>query len=47
VNDVAGFSSVSSSYRVFITPGKSSFNVPQSVFASNARAIALIAKFTF
>ena len=47
VNDVSGFNSVSSSYKAFITPGKSSFNVPQSVFASNARAIALVAKFTF
>ena len=47
VNDVSGFNSVARSYKAFITPGKSSFNVPQSVFASNARAIALVAKFTF
>jgi len=47
VNDVTGFNSVGTSYKAFITPGKSSFNVPSSVFPSNARAIALIAKFTF
>jgi hypothetical protein len=47
VNDVNGFSSVGTSYKAFITPGKASFNVPQSVFASNARGIALVAKFTF
>jgi hypothetical protein len=47
VNDVNGFSSVGTSYKAFITPGKASFNVPQSVFASNSRGIALVAKFTF
>ena len=47
VNDVAGFNSVSASYRNFVTPGKGTFNDPQSVFASNARAIALVFKFTF
>jgi hypothetical protein len=47
VNDVSGFNSVGTSYKAFITPGKASFNVPSSVFASNARAIALVAKFTF
>ena len=37
VNDVNGFSSVGTSYKAFITPGKTNFNIPQSVFASNAR----------
>jgi len=47
VNDVNGFTSVGASYKSFVTPGKATFNNPQSVFASNARAIALVAKFTF
>ncbi len=47
VNDVGGFPSVGTSYKSYITPGKANFNVPQSVFASNARSIALVAKFTF
>jgi hypothetical protein len=47
VNDVSGFNSVGTSYTSYVTPGKPSFNVPSSVFASNARAIALVAKFTF
>jgi hypothetical protein len=47
VNDVNGFSSVGTSYQAYITPGKASFNVPSSVFPSNARSIALVAKFTF
>jgi hypothetical protein len=47
VKDVNGFSSVGTSYQAYITPGKASFNVPSSVFPSNARSIALVAKFTF
>jgi hypothetical protein len=47
VNDVNGFSSVGASYQSFITPGKAAFNVPSAVFGSNARSIALVAKFTF
>jgi Carboxypeptidase regulatory-like domain len=47
VNDVGGFPSVGTSYKSYITPGKANFNVPQSVFASNARSIALVAKFIF
>ena len=47
VNDVGGFASVGSSYTSFVTPGNANFNVPKSVFASNARSIALVAKFTF
>jgi hypothetical protein len=47
VNDVTSFPSTGASYKAFVTPGKTSFNVPASVFASNARTIALVAKFTF
>lgn len=47
VNDVAGFSSVGTGYKAFVTPGKENFNNPKAVFASNARTIALTAKFTF
>jgi hypothetical protein len=47
VNDVASFSTVGTSYKSFLTPGKANFNQPQNVFASNARTIALVAKFTF
>jgi hypothetical protein len=47
VNDVNGFTSVGTSYKSFITPGKATFNDPKSVFASNARTIALTAKFSF
>ena len=47
VNDVSGFSTVTSSYTNYLTPGKSEFNNPQTVFASNARTIAIVAKFIF
>jgi hypothetical protein len=47
VNDVASYTSVGTSYQSYITPGSSTFNNPKSVFASNARAIAIVAKFTF
>lgn len=47
VNDVNGFSSVGTSYKSYITPGSSNFNNPSGVFASNARTIALVAKFSF
>jgi hypothetical protein len=47
VNDVNGFSSVGTSYKSFITPGSVDFNNPRGVFASNARTIALVAKFSF
>jgi hypothetical protein len=47
VNDVAGFNSVGTSYKSFTTPGKATFNDPKSVFASNARTIGLVAKFSF
>jgi len=47
VNDVNGFSSVGTGYKSFVTPGDANFNVPKSVFASNARVMAIVAKFTF
>jgi hypothetical protein len=47
VNDVNSFASVGTTYKSYLTPGKAGFNNPQSVFASNARSIALVAKFTF
>jgi hypothetical protein len=47
VNDVNGFSSVGTGYKAFVTPGNANFNNPRAVFASNARTIALIAKFSF
>ncbi len=47
VNDVAGFSSVGTSYTAFVNPANANFNNPKAVFASNARTIALTAKFTF
>lgn len=47
VNDVNGFSSVGTGYKAFVTPGNANFNNPRAVFASNARTIALTAKFTF
>lgn len=47
VNDVTGFGSAGSSFQTYTRPSKAAFNVPQSVFASNARTMALIAKFTF
>jgi len=47
VNDVNGFASVGTGYKAFVTPGNANFNNPKAVFASNARTIALVAKFTF
>jgi hypothetical protein len=47
VNDVASFSTVGSNYKSFLTPGKANFDVPKNVFASNARTMAIVAKFTF
>jgi hypothetical protein len=44
---VASFSTVGTNYKSFLTPGKANFDKPQNVFASNARTIALVAKFTF
>lgn len=47
VNDVNGFASVGTGYTAFVTPGDANFNNPRAVFASNARTIALTAKFSF
>jgi len=49
VNDVTSFITGpnSTSYLNYLTPGNSIFNNPKGVFASNARTIALVAKFTF
>jgi hypothetical protein len=49
VNDVTSFVTGpnSSSYLNYLTPGNAIFNNPKAVFASNARSIALVAKFTF
>jgi len=47
VNDVASFTTTKAAYRSYVTPGKDSFNQPQDVFASNARTIGIVAKFTF
>jgi len=49
VNDVTSFLTGpnSTSYLNYLTPGNSAFNNPKGVFASNARSIALVAKFTF
>jgi hypothetical protein len=49
VNDVTSFVTGpnSTSYLNYLTPGNTIFNNPKAVFASNARTIALVAKFTF
>ena len=47
VNDVASFNTTTSNYLNYLTPSNANFNNPRSVFASNARTIALVAKFTF
>jgi len=47
VNDVSSFSTVGSTYKSYVNPANANFNVPQSVFSSNARTITVIAKFTF
>ncbi len=49
VNDVTSFLTGpnSTSYLNYLTPGNAIFNNPKGVFASNARTIALVAKFTF
>jgi hypothetical protein len=44
---VAGFNTVTGGYLHYLTPGNANFNNPKSVFASNARTMAIIAKFTF
>ncbi len=49
VNDVAAgnWSTTGTSYKNYVTPGKSTFNDPKATFASNARTLGLVLKFTF
>jgi len=49
VNDVLGFSTccTTSAYRNFATPGNAAFDNSKATFASNARTMAIVAKFTF
>ena len=47
VNDVASYSSTTSADSAYVHPYKTEFNNPKTVFASNARTVALVAKFTF
>jgi len=47
VNDVTGFSTTTTADSAYVHPYKSQFNNPKTVFASNARTIGLVAKFTF
>lgn len=47
VNDVASFTTTTNGYLSYVKPSDKNFNKPYSVFASNARSIALVAKFTF
>ena len=47
VNDVNGFNSVGTGYDSFVNPGNANFNLPKTVFASNARTMAIVAKFSF
>ncbi len=47
VNDITSFNTFGSNYQSYVTPGNANFNNPKSVFASNARSIALVGKFTF
>jgi TonB dependent receptor len=47
VNDVASFTTTTASYDSYVNPSKPEFNNPKTVFASNARTIGLVAKFSF
>jgi hypothetical protein len=47
VNDVNSFPTTAGGYLNYLTPGNANFNNPKSVFASNARTIAIIGKITF
>jgi hypothetical protein len=47
VNDVNSFPTTAAGYLNYLTPGNANFNNPKSVFASNARTIAIIGKITF
>ena len=47
VNDITSFNTFGANYQSYVTPGNANFNNPKSVFASNARSIALVGKFSF
>ena len=47
VNDVTGFGSAGAGFQSYTRPSNPGFNNPQSVFASNARSLALVGKITF
>ncbi|HWZ82849.1 MAG TPA: carboxypeptidase regulatory-like domain-containing protein [Terriglobales bacterium] len=47
VNDVTGFGSSGAGFQSYTRPSNAQFNNPFSVFGSNARSIALVAKVTF
>jgi len=47
VNDVSSFTSVGTGYTAYTNPGNANFNNPKAVFASNARTIGLLAKFSW
>jgi hypothetical protein len=47
VNDVASYSSTTSADSAYVHPYTTQFNNPKTVFASNARTLAIVAKFTF
>jgi hypothetical protein len=47
VNDVTGFGSSGAGFQSYTRPGNAQFNNPFSVFGSNARSLALVAKVTF
>lgn len=47
VNDVESFTTATNSYLSYVNAADPNFNKPKSVFASNARGIALVAKITF
>jgi hypothetical protein len=47
VNDVTGFTTVTTAYSAYVRPDKTQFNDPKTVFSSNARTIAITAKFLF
>jgi hypothetical protein len=47
VNDVYSFVTTTTSDSAYVHPYKTQFNDPKSVFSSNARTIAIVAKFLF
>jgi len=47
VNDVTGFTTTTTADSAYVRPDKLQFNNPKTVFSSNARTIAIVAKFLF